>query len=217
MRRGGEWGTSSSPSPGSRTCRCRTTRWTWWRAGRRARTTDWLEVRSPWRWGWRMTWETWARTRPRSRRSATRTVGGCEQPCADPIAPSSASIFDNTDLAVCNEGDVLAEDGAFATLGRTMAATTTVDGVLPVAQSCVQVDFPSTMTSTVRVVGSWVRDANCGGGGVRRPAVRHRAFLRCLGQRRWRGIVDPPRDGPGHGHDPASRRGSDIRHAAARR
>ena len=96
--------------------------------------------------------------------------GGCEQPCADPIAPTSASIFDNADLAVCNETDVLSEDGAFATLGRTMAATTTVDGEIPVAQSCVQIDFPSTAASTVRVVGSWVRDANCGGAVCADPA-----------------------------------------------
>ncbi len=88
---------------------------------------------------------------------------GCEQPCATPVVPTSSQVFDNGDGAVCSEASILDEDGVFATLGRTSPAVTTVDGVVPVSQACVAVNFPATMTNTVRVVGSWVRDAACGG------------------------------------------------------
>lgn len=87
---------------------------------------------------------------------------GCEQPCASPVAPVSASAFDEGDMAVCGVDEVLAEDGTAAMLGRTSPVLASVAGV-PVSQACVQIDFPSTMTNTVRVVGSWVRDAACGG------------------------------------------------------
>lgn len=88
--------------------------------------------------------------------------GGCEQPCADSVVPLSASVFDNGDAAVCGEADLLTEDGEFARLGRTSGVLSTVDGI-PVSQACVAVDFPATMANTVRVVGGWTRDAECGG------------------------------------------------------
>ena len=88
--------------------------------------------------------------------------GGCEQPCANAVPPVSASAFDEGDMAVCGVDDVLVEDGAATKLGRTSPILGSVAGV-PVSQACVQVDFPSTVTNTVRVVGSWVRDAACGG------------------------------------------------------
>lgn len=88
--------------------------------------------------------------------------GGCQQSCANPIVPISATVFDGGDMAVCGESNVLDEDGSFASLGRTSGNVATLDGV-PVSQACVAVDFPSTMASTVRVVGSWTRDPQCGG------------------------------------------------------
>ncbi|MEM6990485.1 MAG: hypothetical protein AAF721_08310 [Myxococcota bacterium] len=86
---------------------------------------------------------------------------GCEQPCANAVAPLAASAFDEGDGAVCGVDDVLTEDGAAAKLGRTSGALASIDGV-PVSQACVQIDFPSTATNTVRVVGSWVQDPACG-------------------------------------------------------
>ncbi len=87
---------------------------------------------------------------------------GCQQACADPIAPTSAMVFDGGDMAVCDEANVLDEDGAFASLGRTSGSVATLDGI-PVSQACVAVDFPATAANTVRVVGSWTRDGQCGG------------------------------------------------------
>lgn len=99
---------------------------------------------------------------------------GCEQPCADPIVPVGAAIpvIDGTlanDGAVCGEDLVLDEDGMVTRLGRAGLGLLPVEDAptmtpINTAQSCVLVDFGApTMANTVRVVGSWVRDAACGG------------------------------------------------------